>query len=81
MTTSPHTFMDVLNNPLSQYYVSVLMIIVPVARIFQRAGLSVFYAAFLLVPWFGTVLTALAMVLQRWPVLPPKPAKQKGGAA
>jgi hypothetical protein len=56
---------------------------VPAVRILRRAGLKSHYAAVLLAPWFGSVLFAAVLALNRWPALPamPKRSKRKKGEA
>lgn len=64
-----------LRQPLWAYYVSVMLVMAPVARIFLRAGFRPFWALFLLVPYVGYIICAGLLALRRWPVLPKKEAQ------
>lgn len=66
---------DILQCPLSLYYLSAALVALPVAQIMRRAGFSVAGAALLLVPFIGLILTAGVLALQRWPALTTKGKK------
>lgn len=54
------------------YYAMVAIMIVPVARIFMRAGYPAWYAAFLAVPMAGVALAAGWLAIRPWPALTKK---------
>lgn len=62
---SLQSFMD---QPLWGYYVSVMLVMAPVVRIFMRAGFKPYWALMLLVPWAGYIGCAAALALFGWPV-------------
>jgi hypothetical protein len=65
----------VLNDPhFVGYYKFVLLTIVPVGRIFMRAGFRPFWALFLAVPDIGLVLCTVFLALIKWPSRQPKGA-------
>ncbi len=49
------------------YYKFVLLTIVPLGRIFMRAGFKPWWALFLTVPDIGLVLCTVFLALIRWP--------------
>lgn len=64
-------FMDLLRHqPLWGYYVSVIIVMAPAVRIFQRAGFTPWPALFLLVPNVGYIFCAAYLVVAKWPRLP-----------
>ena len=73
--------MDLLRQPLWQYYISALFVIVPVIRIFRRAGVNPMPAAFLVVPYVGYIFCAASLVLLKWPHAPEKVKKPKEAKA
>jgi len=68
---------DYLALPLSQYYVSVAIVMIPVARIFIRAGLKPFWALGLLIPNVGYVLCAAVLGFNSWPKVAPLVLKKR----
>lgn len=74
---NPDTIPSSLPHPLLVYYAAAVLIIVPMIRIFERAGFKPWWALFLAVPAVGHILCIAALVLQRWPVLPPRVKRKK----
>lgn len=64
--------LEYLKDPVWQYYLSVLIGLWPVARIFRRAGFSPWLAAFLFIPMLGYVVCAGLLTFRRWPLLQKK---------
>jgi hypothetical protein len=68
-------------HPLLQILLAHLLLIWPVIRLYQRAGLSPWWALLLmasvLVPLLGVMLVAAHLALNKWPKFPdpPKPPK------
>lgn len=60
---------EMLSDPFVKYYLSALIGIYPLQRIFRRAGFAPFHAAVLLVPFLGYVIAAGMLALRKWPVL------------
>jgi len=58
---------ELLHKPFAQYYLFALLIVVPVARIFMRAGFKMWWTALLAVPDIGFILCAAALTFQKWP--------------
>ena len=55
-------------DPLArQYYITMAIIVIPLARIFMRAGFKSFWATLLLVPAIGFLLCTLLLALRKWP--------------
>lgn len=54
-------------SPLAQYYLFCLLAIVPVARIFMRAGFRPFWALLLAAPDIGFVLCLVVLAARKWP--------------
>jgi len=50
-----------------QYYITVALLVIPVAQILRRAGFKPFWAALLLIPDVGIVLCTLLLALRKWP--------------
>lgn len=50
-----------------RYYTFVLLAIIPVGRIFVRAGFKPWWALFLAVPDIGLVLCSVFLALIKWP--------------
>ncbi len=67
---------ELRHNPLALYYIFALLILVPLVRIYQRAGLKAFWVLLLAVPEIGAILAVLPLALQKWPKFPAKPTKQ-----
>lgn len=67
---------SLMQQPLWAYYVSVMLVMAPVVRIFMRAGFKPYWALMLLIPWAGCVGCTAILALYRWPVL-----GSKGGEA
>lgn len=65
----------VFHDPLQLYYLSVLVLAWPVARIFRRAGFSPLWALLLGIPFVGYIAAAGVLALKRWPALPRKEAR------
>lgn len=61
------TLKDVILEPVALYYFSTLLMIVPVMRIFKRAGFQPWWALLLGVPDIGLALCVLALALRKWP--------------
>ena len=55
------------NNPIYTYYVCALLLAIPVARIFMRAGFKPFWTALLLAPDAGLILCAALLAFRKWP--------------
>lgn len=70
------TLQSLWAEPLVKYYLSAFLAMIPVARIFIRAGLRPFATAFLLVPWFGVVIVLGVLACNRWPTAPAKAPKK-----
>ncbi len=68
------TLSSLLSNSVTQYYIFVLIMLWPMARIFRRAGFAPWWAAVLAVPMMGYLLCAGLLTLRRWP------ANAKGAA-
>lgn len=49
------------------YYMAVAVMMMPVLRIFIRAGLKPYWALLLLVPWVGYIFCACALAFRKWP--------------
>lgn len=64
---------DLLHNPLAFYYLSAALMLVPVARIFMRAGFRPYWAGLLAVPEAGLILCLIVLALRPWQT------QQKGG--
>jgi hypothetical protein len=68
-------------HPLLQILLTHLLLIWPVIRLYQRVGLSGWWAlllfASILVPLLGVTLVAAHLALKKWPKFPdpPKPPK------
>lgn len=60
-------FSALLGHPAAQYYIAVFLIFIPVARSFERAGLSVWWTLLLGIPYFGIVAAPAVLALKRWP--------------
>ncbi len=73
--------MTFLSDPFVKYYLSALVILYPLIRIFRRAGLPPVYAITVLVPFIGYIVAVAVLALQRWPVLPPRVSKAKTDGA
>jgi hypothetical protein len=72
----PGSFLTFLQeNPIWQYYISVMLVMAPAVRIFRRAGLPAWPALLLLAPWIGHLLCIAFLAFKRWPTLPAKVAK------
>jgi hypothetical protein len=55
-------------DPLArQYYITMAIIAIPVARVLMRAGFKPFWAVLLAVPVIGFLLCTLLMALRKWP--------------
>lgn len=59
---------SLMSQPLWGYYVSVMLVMAPVVRIFSRAGFRPYWALMLLIPWAGYIGCAAALALFHWPV-------------
>ena len=55
-----------LNTPVTSGLVIGLVLIIPLIRIFARAGLSPAWAALVFIPWIGGFLALLVLALSRW---------------
>lgn len=53
------------NDPLIQYYISAVIMLVPVIRILERAGFRPYWALLLGVPMIGYILCA-AVLCRKW---------------
>ncbi len=60
------TMPDFLNDPLVKYYISAVIALYPMARIFMRAGLRPVYAVLLAVPYIGFILCLAALARLKW---------------
>lgn len=54
------------NNPAVMYYASALLMAVPLARIFMRAGFKPYWIVLLVVPDAGLILCLAALALGKW---------------
>jgi hypothetical protein len=54
------------NNPAVMYYMAALLMAVPLARIFMRAGFKPYWIALLVVPDAGLVLCLTVLALGKW---------------
>jgi len=61
------TLMPLLHHPLSQYYVSVMLVMAPAVRIFIRAGLKPWPTLLLLAPYIGYIFCAACLAFMKWP--------------
>ena len=52
---------------LRQYYISAVLVAVPVMRILMRAGFKPFWAVLLVVPDIGLILCAALLAFRKWP--------------
>lgn len=55
------------NTPFARYYAFALLMVVPVARIFMRAGFKPYWALLLGVPDVGLILCMVLLALRKWP--------------
>jgi hypothetical protein len=55
------------NGPLARYYMFALLTVVPLARIFMRAGFKPYWAGLLVVPDAGLILCLALLALRQWP--------------
>jgi hypothetical protein len=69
--TTDHLF-EILRQPLPAYYVSIVIMLVPVVRIFERAGFRPWWALLLAFPKVGYIFCAGVLALRRWPGLKEK---------
>lgn len=53
--------------PFAQYYLFVLLVLIPVIRIFERAGFRPYWALLLAVPDAGIILCSAILALKKWP--------------
>ena len=53
-------------NPAVMYYTSALLMAVPMARIFMRAGFKPYWIVLLVVPDAGLILCLAALALGKW---------------
>jgi hypothetical protein len=67
-------FTQLLQGPISQYYISVMLVMAPAVRIFTRTGLKPWPALLLLFPYIGYIFCAAYLTFAKWPRL-------KGGKA
>lgn len=58
-----------MDDGLKLYYISAALMLVPVGRIFWRAGFSPAWALLLGVPEIGLILCALMLALRKWKVV------------
>lgn len=78
MTATLQELLVTINqNPLFAYYLAALAGIVPMLRIYKRAGFTPHGAWLLLVPFIGYLLAMAGLVFRRWPVLPAYVYKKK----
>lgn len=68
-------YLPLLEHPLVQYYLTVILCKIPVMRILERMGLKVWWTLLLAVPMVGFVLVMTVMACKRWPTKPDVPAK------
>ena len=68
---------DYLSLPIGQYYISVALVLIPMLRIFMRAGLKPYWGLGLLVPWAGYVICAVALGFNNWPKVAPLVLKKR----
>jgi hypothetical protein len=53
--------------PFAQYYLFVVLALIPAIRIFERAGFRPWWALLLAAPDVGFILCAAALALRKWP--------------
>jgi len=53
--------------PFAGYYLFALLALIPVTRIFERAGFRPYWALLLAIPDAGLVLCAALLALRKWP--------------
>jgi hypothetical protein len=53
--------------PFARYYIFSLLMAVPVARIFMRAGFRPYWVLLLAVPDAGLILCTALLALRKWP--------------
>jgi hypothetical protein len=62
-----HFTIDMLQQPVWAYYMVAAFLMMPVTRIFMRAGLHPAFALLLLVPQVGYIFCAGVLALKKWP--------------
>jgi hypothetical protein len=55
------------HDPMVRYYIFALLALIPIVRIFDRAGFRAYWATLLVVPQVGFILCAVALALKKWP--------------
>lgn len=73
----PPPLAEYMTPPLWQYYISVMIVMLPMVRIFMRTGLKPFWALFLLAPWVGYVICAVVLGFNHWPKAAPLVLKKR----
>ena len=70
---------------IAYHLIFALAVLYPLVRIYIRAGLKPWPAAFILLPFIGPAITLSVLIFKRWPNAPEKPtprqrrAKRKRG--
>ncbi|MDE1152013.1 MAG: hypothetical protein PW788_05680 [Micavibrio sp.] len=73
----PEFLADYMSPQLWHYYVSVLIVAVPMVRIFWRAGRNPLWALGLLVPYAGYIICAVPLGFTAWPKATPLQIKKR----
>ena len=58
------------HTPFGLHLIMAMALVVPLVRLFRRAGRPVWGAALVFVPVLGPALAATVLVARRWPTLP-----------
>lgn len=58
---------DIFGQPIWTYYAAAAVLVMPVVRIFMRAGFNPAWAMLLLVPVIGYIVCAGMLALRKWP--------------
>lgn len=69
-----------LGDPVIKYYLSALLALYPVGRIYYRAGFSCAWALLLFVPLFGFLLCLMVLASRNWKLALPGHTDQEGDA-
>ena len=70
---------DFFQTPTGRHIMFVIFALPPLVMIYRRAGLAPWGALLVIVPVVGFALSLVALVGQRWPVLPARRKRKSGG--
>ncbi len=73
----PQQLLDLMSPTLVNYYISVMLGMAPMVRIFIRAGFNPAWALGLLVPYAGIVICSLRLGFTHWPKMKPLVIKKR----